>query len=266
MGELKGHSLEDMNRQEVGRIRAGRGADHPRLRRDRSAADAGGDSQPGGSLHGLRHPVLPRRGLPGRQLDPGHERVRVQGPVGAGLPDPARDQQFPGDYRTHLPGALRDGLHAGRQRQPGPDQAHRVPDRRAGVPGRLDQAAAGGQEDRQTGRDRRLRPCGTGGGAAVGPGRAQRRGLREGRAGRRHAPLRDSRLQARQARHRPAARAAQSRRRRVPDRRQRRQGHLRPVPAEDVRLHLPDDGRPPASRHHRARAGRRATSCSPWTT
>ena len=82
---------------------------------DRPLVDAG--AQPaGGPLHGLRHSLLPRRGLPGEEP---HSRVQRPGlprPLAGGGREPALDEQLPRDHRPHLPGPLRGGLHAGHQR------------------------------------------------------------------------------------------------------------------------------------------------------
>ena len=96
----------------------------------------------GRPLHGLRHSLLPRRRLPGEEP---HSRVQRPGlprPLARGGREPALDQQLPRDHRPRLPRPLRGRLHAGHQRPAGDHQAHRVPDRRAGVRGGLGRAAA----------------------------------------------------------------------------------------------------------------------------
>ena len=86
----------------------------------------------GGALHGLRHPVLPRR-LPARQPDPGVERPRLPRRLAEADRAPARHQQLPRVHRPAVPGALRGGLRARHQRRPGHHQADRVRDHRAGL-------------------------------------------------------------------------------------------------------------------------------------
>ena len=94
---------------------------------------------------------------------------------------------FPEVTGPRLPGAVRGVLHAQHRRQAGHHQDHRVRDRRQGLRGRLDRAAAAGEQDRQEGRHRRL---GAGGPRRRAAARARRpRGarLREERQARRAA-------------------------------------------------------------------------------
>ena len=62
---------------------------------------------------------------------------------------PPFDQQLPRGDGPRLPGAVRGRLHAQHRRQAGHHQDDRVRDRRPRLRGRLDRAAAAGDEDRQ---------------------------------------------------------------------------------------------------------------------
>ena len=88
----------------------------------------------GGALHGLRHSVLPRRRMPGEEPHPGVQRPGLSRPLAGGGREPALDEQLSRSDRPGLPCPLRSGLHAGDQRSRGEHQAHRVPDRRTGLP------------------------------------------------------------------------------------------------------------------------------------
>ena len=90
------------------------------------------DPRAGRPLHGLRHPVLPRR-LPARQPDPRLERPRpYRGDWDAAIERAARDQQLPRVHRAALPGPVRVLVRARDHRRPGDDQADRGRDHRPG--------------------------------------------------------------------------------------------------------------------------------------
>ncbi len=97
-----------------------------------------------------------------------------------------------------------------------------------GLRGRLDRAAAAGEQDRQAHRHRRLGSGRPGGRAAAGARRPRRARLREERQARRPAALRHPRLQDGEADHRPAREADGSGRRHLPLQRARRQERSRP--------------------------------------
>ncbi len=61
-------------------------------------------------------------GCPLQQHDSGLERSGLSRPLARSHPRAARDQQFPGVHRTHLPGAVRSGLRARNQRTAGHHQ------------------------------------------------------------------------------------------------------------------------------------------------
>jgi hypothetical protein len=65
---------------------------------------------------------------------------------------------FPRVHRPHLPGAVRGVLHAQHRRQPGHHQDHRMRHRRSRLGQWLAEAGDPRGQDRQEGRDRRLRP------------------------------------------------------------------------------------------------------------
>ncbi len=157
---------------------------------------------PRGALHGLRHPVLPRR-MPTREPHPGVERPRVPRRLARGSRAAARHQQLPGVHRAAVPGPVRGRLRAGHQLRSGHDRAHRVRDRRAGLERGL------GHPGRPVGAHGQIR--GGGGVGALGPGlcpaagprRTQRRRVRAGGAPRWAAALRDPRVQDGEGRARP---------------------------------------------------------------
>ncbi len=137
----------------------------------------------GGALHGLRHPLLPRR-MPARQPHPGVERPRLPGRLARGPRTAPRHQQLPGVHGAAVPRAVRGVLRARHQRRARRHRAHRVRDRRAGLvrglgaPARPAVGAHG-----QVGGGRRVGPGGPGRGPAAGPGRAQRASSTSGPSG-----------------------------------------------------------------------------------
>ena len=191
-------------------------------------ADAGEGA--GRALHGLRHAVLQQR-LPGQQHHPGLQRPGVPRRLEERVRGAALDQQLPRVHRPHLPGAVRSGLHAERQRRRGGHQEHRARHHRPRLGRGLGPAAAAEGQDRQEGRRRRLRPGRHGGGAAARARRPRRHAVREERRRRRPAALRHPRLQDGEDAHRPPRRADEGRGRDVPHRRDGRppargqQGH-----------------------------------------
>ena len=186
----------------------------------------------GRALHGLRHAVLQQR-LPGQQHHPGLQRPGVPRRLAQRDHRAALDQQLPRVHRPRLPGAVRSGVHAERQRRSGRHQVieHAI----------IDRAWAEGWvkpqppkcEDRQEGGRRRLRPCGPGRRAATRARRPRRDAVREEQPHRRPAALRHPRLQDGEDAHRPPRRADAGRGRDVQDRRagrcdpERQQGHQR---------------------------------------
>ena len=121
----------------------------------------------------------------------------------------AQHQQLPRVHRPHLPGAVRSGLHAERQRRrrwASSRIEHAIIDR-AWDEGWVKPQPAEDQ-DRQEGRRGRLRPGRPGGCAATGARRPRRDRVREERPRRRPAALRHSRLQDGKVAHRPPRRAA----------------------------------------------------------
>ena len=101
-------------------------------KRSTSQQDAGQLKRQAGSLHGLRHPVLPRR-LPAREPHPGVERPRLAGRLAGGDRAAARDEQLPGVHRPAVPSAVRRLLRARHQLRSGDHQAGRGVDHRPGV-------------------------------------------------------------------------------------------------------------------------------------
>ncbi len=144
---------------------------------------------------------------------------------------------FPEFTGPGLPGAVRGGLHAERQRRSGGHQVDRARDHRPGLGRRLGPAATGGAEDRQVGGRGRQRTGWPGSGATAGARRTCGDGVREEQPHRRAAALRHPRLQDGEEPHRPAHRADACGGRGLPHRRagrraarrqqgdQRRQGH-----------------------------------------
>ena len=136
-------------------------------------------------------------------------------------PQPAFDQQFPGIDRPHLPGALRGGLHPEPRGHPGRHQDDRAGDRRQG----LRDSARSGRYPPEHKTGKRVAIIGSG---PAGMAAAQQLGRaghdvhvyeRESQA-RRADALRHSRLQDREALHRPPRRADEGRGRHLPLRRQ----------------------------------------------
>ena len=198
--------------------------------RHRPERRAGQD--PGRALHGLRHAVLQQR-LPGQQHHSGLQRPGLPRRLAQRHRRAALDQQLPRVHRPRLPGALRGGVHAERQRRSGRHQVDRARHHRPRLGRGLGQAAAGGAEDRQDGGRRRQRPGRAGGRAATGARRPRGDGVREERPHRRPAALRHPRLQDGEDAHRPPHRADAGRGRGLPHRRagrriaRRQQGHER---------------------------------------
>ena len=180
----------------------------------------------GRPLHGLRRALLPHR-LPGQQPDSRLERPGLQQPLGDGHPPPALDQQLSRVHGPHLPRSLRGRLRAGHQSAAGFHQAHRALHCRARLGRGLDSSRAARAGHRASAWPLSAAARGPGRRAAVAPRRPLRHGLREERPHRRSAPLRDSQLQAREARPRPPHRADEGRRRGLPDQRPRRRERLR---------------------------------------
>ena len=86
----------------------------------------------GRALHGLRHPVLPRR-LSAREPHPRLQRSRLRRALGRGAARAARDQQLPRDHRAGLPGAVRGVVRAQPRRGAGDDQDDRAQHHRSRV-------------------------------------------------------------------------------------------------------------------------------------
>ena len=152
------------------------------------------DQGAGRPLHGLRHPLLPRR-LPTGQPDPGVERPRLPRRLARRHGAPPRHEQLPRVHRAPVPGAVRGRLRARDQRGPGDDRADRVRDRRAGLGRGLGDASVAHGAHGQVRRRRGLGSGRPGRGPAAGAGRAPGDGLRAGGEARRPAPLRHPRVQ-----------------------------------------------------------------------
>ena len=172
---------------------AGVGA-RARLARGVRALRRGGHQGAGGTLHGLRHPLLPRR-LPVGEPDPGMERSGLPGRLARGHGAAARDQQLPGVHRAAVPGPVRGLVRARDQRGPGDHRTHRVRNRGTGVGRGVGHPAHRDRAHRQDGGRGGLGAGGAGGGAAAGAGGAHGDGVRAGREARWAAALRDPRVQ-----------------------------------------------------------------------
>ncbi len=166
------------------------------------AGRRGADPRAGHPLHGLRHPVLPRR-LPAGQPHPGLERPGPYRQLGRRRGVAARHQQLPGVHRPALPGALRGGLRARHRRRPAGDhQAGRGGDRQPRVAARGFTPRAGAGAVGPVGRRGRLRARRPRRRPAAGPRRSRGDGVRARRRDRWPAPLRHPRLQVGEAAHR----------------------------------------------------------------
>ena len=88
----------------------------------------------GGPVHGLRHSVLPRHGLSGEEPHPGVQRPGLSWPLASGVREPALDEQLSGGDRAGLPCPCEAACTLTINDRAGEHQAHRVSDRRAGVP------------------------------------------------------------------------------------------------------------------------------------
>ena len=128
MGKLRGFIEIDRLKPSA---RASRRAP-ARLARVRAAVARGQAARPGRALHGLRHPVLPRR-LSARKPHPRLQRSRVRRPLGRGVALAARDQQLPRDHRAGLPGAVRGVVRAQPREAAGHDQGDRKEHHRSRV-------------------------------------------------------------------------------------------------------------------------------------
>ncbi len=155
-------------------------------------------------------------GCPVNNIIPDWNDLVFRGNWQRGARGPAFHEQLSRVHRTRLPGAVRSVVRAQHQQRPGGDQVDRAGDRRQGLAGRLDRAAAAGKKDRQTRRRGRLGARGHGLRAATCPRRARRRAVREERPHRRPAALRHPGLQDGEVAHRPAHRADARRGRDVP--------------------------------------------------
>ncbi len=243
---------------------------HPRLAGGVPAGRRRADPRAGHPLHGLRHPVLPRR-LPAGQPHPGLERPGPHRQLGRGDRVAARHQQLPGVHRPALPGAVRGGLRARHRRRPAPVTIKQVEveiiDRGRGRDGRVDP----GPRPSRTGKTRRRWS------APARPGWPPRSSspapvttvtvYERDDAHRRPAALRHPRLQAGEAAHRPAAGPARRRGRAVRDRRRRRRRRHRRAVARRARRGAARLRRAAGPGHRRRRrAGRCAASTWRWST
>ena len=168
--------------------------------------------------HGTSRLTGAPTGCPVNNQIPDWNDLVYRGQLGRGGAQSALDQQFPGGHRPRLSGAVRGVLHAQHRRQSGHHQNHRMRDRRPRHCARA-QARGAGAQDRQEGRDRRLRAGGPGLRAAARARRTRRACLRALGQGRRPAALRHPRLQDGEDPRRPPRRADAGRRRALPLRR-----------------------------------------------
>ena len=133
----------------------------------RHRPERGAGQGAGRALHGLRHALLQQR-LPGEQHHSGLQRPGLSRRLEERDRGAALDQQLPRVHRPRLPGAVRGGVHAERQRRSGGHQVDRARDHRPRLGRRLGAAAAGRAQDRQDGGGGGQRPGRAGRGAAAG--------------------------------------------------------------------------------------------------
>ena len=196
------------------------------LARVHAPARARGDEEAGRPLHGLRRALLPP-GLPAGERDPRLQRARVRRPLARRVERAGEHQQLPRVHRAPVPGAVRGRVRAGastRTRSPSSSWRRRSSSARSPRAGWCPRAhAAHGQ----AGGGRRLRARGARRGGAAQPGRTPGDGVRAGRADRRPAALRHSRLQAGEVGDRSPGRHSRSGGDRLPQ--QRRRGSIADV-------------------------------------
>ena len=264
---------------------AAAGAGAPaRLARGVRAVPRRGAAAPGGSLHGLRHPVLQQR-LPARQPHPRLERPRLPRQLARRDRAAARDEQLPRVHRSPVPGAVRGRVRARHQQDPVTIKQVEVEIVDRAWARRLDRGATARGPEREERRGRRIgarrsrrRAAAHAGGARVVVferadriGGLLRYGIPEFKMEKRHLERRIEQMSDEGTEFRPAStvgvdvtieRARRGVRRDRP--RRRRDCVARSAdPRSRARRHLPGDGvpaarEPCAGRRHRRAADHRA--------
>ena len=189
-----------------------------------------------------------------------------RGPLARGVGNPALDEQLPGDHRPDLPRPVRGRLHAGHQRRPRHDQAHRATRSPSGRSPRAGSSRAPpktwpASTWPSSARDPRAWPPPS---SSPGPGTRRRSSRRTtASAGCCGTASRTSSWTSASSTAGWSRCAAEGVR--VPDGRGRRRGRLRPVPPADVRRGGADHGRRRAARPEGPRARSLTASTSPWS-